>query len=342
MLVRAAAHLGGGAPRESQHQDARRIDAVDHQMRDAVRQRVGLAGAGAGDDQQRARKRSPSRAAARRGSPPCAAGALSRSRCAVVVMWCGMLTIPAGNIRWRTHTARPCGAYRDPRHARRVRGPASAGTPAMKPDRQTVQFTRTRRQREHRRGAAAQRPARAVEVVHHPGGAAAVALDAAQRVCLLRQYRYVAGRLAVGAAGGQARAARAAARHRAARARRGGRRAARDTGTASAPCSAPPGVFSERLHLFLATGIAARPLALPSVPRSSRSTGCRSSQACDWALDGTISDCKTAVGLLRARSCSDGRCEQRRHFRDRCRGIGAAARGYAARGESDPALQLVP
>src|SRR2546430_1430178 len=32
-----------------------------------------------------------------------------------------------------------------------------------------------------------------LEVVHHPGGAAAVALDESGRVCLLRQYRYVAG-----------------------------------------------------------------------------------------------------------------------------------------------------
>src|SRR5690348_8684228 len=31
-----------------------------------------------------------------------------------------------------------------------------------------------------------------LEVVHHPGGAAAVAVDAGRRVCLLRQYRYVA------------------------------------------------------------------------------------------------------------------------------------------------------
>ena len=31
-----------------------------------------------------------------------------------------------------------------------------------------------------------------LEVVHHPGGAAAVALDQSGRVCLLRQYRYVA------------------------------------------------------------------------------------------------------------------------------------------------------
>src|SRR5215472_8353242 len=32
-----------------------------------------------------------------------------------------------------------------------------------------------------------------LEVVHHPGGAAAVAIDEQKRVCLLRQFRYVAG-----------------------------------------------------------------------------------------------------------------------------------------------------
>jgi ADP-ribose pyrophosphatase len=32
-----------------------------------------------------------------------------------------------------------------------------------------------------------------LEIVRHPGGAAAVALDARGRVCLLRQYRHVAG-----------------------------------------------------------------------------------------------------------------------------------------------------
>ena len=31
-----------------------------------------------------------------------------------------------------------------------------------------------------------------LEVVHHPGGAAVAAIDAEERVCLLRQYRYVA------------------------------------------------------------------------------------------------------------------------------------------------------
>src|SRR5438876_10599599 len=31
-----------------------------------------------------------------------------------------------------------------------------------------------------------------LEIVHHPGGAAAVAIDDRQRVCLLRQYRHAA------------------------------------------------------------------------------------------------------------------------------------------------------
>src|SRR3984957_5019147 len=32
-----------------------------------------------------------------------------------------------------------------------------------------------------------------LEIIHHPGGAAIVAIDAAGRVCLIRQYRHAAG-----------------------------------------------------------------------------------------------------------------------------------------------------
>ena len=46
-------HLGGGAAREGQQQDAARIGAAHDQVGDPVRQRVGLARAGAGDDEQR-------------------------------------------------------------------------------------------------------------------------------------------------------------------------------------------------------------------------------------------------------------------------------------------------
>ncbi len=49
----AAAHLGRGPARKRQQHHAARVGAVRDQMRDAVRQRVGLAGAGAGDDQKR-------------------------------------------------------------------------------------------------------------------------------------------------------------------------------------------------------------------------------------------------------------------------------------------------
>ena len=52
-LVGAALHLDGGAPRERQHEDARRVDAAHGKVRHAMRERVGLAGARAGDDQQR-------------------------------------------------------------------------------------------------------------------------------------------------------------------------------------------------------------------------------------------------------------------------------------------------
>ena len=49
----APRHLRGRAAREGQEQDAPRIGAVDDEVRDAVREGVGLARAGAGDDEER-------------------------------------------------------------------------------------------------------------------------------------------------------------------------------------------------------------------------------------------------------------------------------------------------
>ena len=51
----AALHLGGGAAREGQQQDAPRVGPVHDQVRDTVGERVGLARPRAADDQQRAR-----------------------------------------------------------------------------------------------------------------------------------------------------------------------------------------------------------------------------------------------------------------------------------------------
>jgi 8-oxo-dGTP pyrophosphatase MutT (NUDIX family) len=138
-----------------------------------------------------------------------------------------------------------------------------------------------------------------LEVVHHPGGAAAVAIDDEERVCLLRQYRYVAdgwlwelpaGKLEPG------EPPQETAR----------RELAEEAGVSAQHWQqlgvvlSSPGVFSERLHLFLATGLdsvkkAHEPSELIEVDWIGFDT------ACQWALDGTIADCKTALGLLRAR-----------------------------------------
>jgi len=138
-----------------------------------------------------------------------------------------------------------------------------------------------------------------LEVVHHPGGAAAVALDESSCVCLLRQYRYVAGGWLWELPAGKlepgepplATAQRELIEEAGVSASHWG-----SLGT----CLSSPGVFTERLHLFLASGLTpARPalehaevIEIHWVPFT---------QACHWALDGTIADCKTALGLLRAR-----------------------------------------
>ncbi len=49
--LRAACHFERRPARECQQQDSRRIDAFDHELRDAMRQCAGLAGARARDDE---------------------------------------------------------------------------------------------------------------------------------------------------------------------------------------------------------------------------------------------------------------------------------------------------
>jgi len=137
-----------------------------------------------------------------------------------------------------------------------------------------------------------------LDVVHHPGGAAAVALDSAQRVCLLRQYRYVAdgwlwelpaGKLEVNEAP-LVTAQRELAEE-------AGARASQWHSLGSYLSS--PGVFTEVIHLFLATDIAAAVRAHePSEVIEVHWVAL--DEARRWALDGTIRDGKTALGVLRA------------------------------------------
>jgi 8-oxo-dGTP pyrophosphatase MutT (NUDIX family) len=138
-----------------------------------------------------------------------------------------------------------------------------------------------------------------LEIVHHPGGAAAVALDESERVCLLRQYRYaVDGWLWELPAGKLEPAEPPLVTAQRELREEAGVRAARwhPLGT----CLSSPGVLTEKLHLFLATGLSpaalqherAEVIEVHWVPLV---------EACRWALDGTVSDCKSIVGLLRAR-----------------------------------------
>lgn len=138
-----------------------------------------------------------------------------------------------------------------------------------------------------------------LEVVHHPGGAVAVAIDHAGRVCLLRQYRYVAGGWLWELPAGKLEPGEAplstAQRELTEEA---GLRAARWRSLGAYLSS--PGVFSEVLHLFLATDLEitavaherAEVIEVHWMPFE---------QACRWAEGGEIRDGKTALGLLRAR-----------------------------------------
>lgn len=136
------------------------------------------------------------------------------------------------------------------------------------------------------------------EIVHHPGGAAVVALDEANRVCLLRQYRPAAngwvwelpaGRLEPGEP--PALTARRELVEEA------GREAAdwQELG----PMLSSPGVFDERIHLFLAR-------RLTIVPQRHEPHEVLEPHWIDFpvalarAMNGELLDSKTIVGLLRA------------------------------------------
>jgi len=138
----------------------------------------------------------------------------------------------------------------------------------------------------------------ALEVVRHPGGAAAVALDDHGRVCLLRQYRYVAHGWVWELPAGKLEPAepplRTAQRELVEEA---GLEARHWTSLGTSLSS--PGVFSEVIHLFLATGLSAA-TAAPEANEVLEVHWVSFEEACERALTGDITDSKTVMGLLRA------------------------------------------
>jgi 8-oxo-dGTP pyrophosphatase MutT (NUDIX family) len=135
-----------------------------------------------------------------------------------------------------------------------------------------------------------------LELVHHPGGAAVVALDVEDQVCLLRQYRHAAGgwiwELPAGKLEPHEPPLKTAQRELIEEAGVSGR----DWLSLGAYWSSP-GVFTEVLHLFLATGLA--PAAAAPEPSEVLEVHWKPfREACHWAMDGTIRDAKTVIGLL--------------------------------------------
>ncbi len=139
-----------------------------------------------------------------------------------------------------------------------------------------------------------------LEIIHHPGGAAIVAIDDAGRVCLIRQFRHAAGgwiwelpagklepdeppqetarRELIEEAGCEARSWRSLG-----------------------PYVSSPGVFTEIVHLYLAQNLHYVTMAHAAGELIEAHWG-GLEEAIRRALQGDINDGKTAVGLLRAGS----------------------------------------
>ena len=137
-----------------------------------------------------------------------------------------------------------------------------------------------------------------LEIVHHPGGAAAVALDEAGRVCMLRQFRHAVGEwlweLPAGKIDNKEPHLDTAQREL----REEAGLLASHWQSLGAMISSP-GVFTEAVHLYLATGLTTTATELES-EEVLEVHWLSFADACAMARDGTISDAKTVIGLLRA------------------------------------------
>jgi len=137
-----------------------------------------------------------------------------------------------------------------------------------------------------------------LEIAHHPGGAAIVALDNQQRVCMLYQFRHAAGgwiwELPAGKIDNREPPFATAQRELA---EEGGMTAANWQPLGEYLSS--PGVFTEVIHLYLARDLTPTPLA-PEEEEVFRVEWRPFSEALAMAQAGELKDGKTLVGLFRA------------------------------------------
>lgn len=137
-----------------------------------------------------------------------------------------------------------------------------------------------------------------LEIVRHPGGAAAVAIDAGNRVCLLRQFRHAAGGFIYELPAGKLEPGEPPeATVRRELVEEAGT-AARDWESLGAYLSSP-GVFTEVIHLYLATGLSPTP-GKTEVDEVIQVEWWPLEIAVQRALNGELTDAKTIIGILRA------------------------------------------
>lgn len=144
-----------------------------------------------------------------------------------------------------------------------------------------------------------------LEIAHHPGGAAVVALDAGGRTCLLRQFRHAAGgwidELPAGKLDNREPPLDCARRE-----------LAEEAGVTASRWDklgeyfSSPGVFTEVIHLFLARDLAPTP-ARPEEHEVFEARWLPFEVAVALAAGSRLHDAKTLIGLLWAREKLRGR-----------------------------------
>ena len=138
-----------------------------------------------------------------------------------------------------------------------------------------------------------------LEIAHHPGGAAVVAIDAEGRVCLLRQFRHAAGgwltELPAGKLDGGEPPLECARRELAEEAGVSARRWEK-----LGEFFSSPGVLTEVIHLFLARDLEPAD-ASPEDHEVLEVTWGPLRDAVDLAASGRLQDAKSLIGLLWAR-----------------------------------------